>query len=341
MAGYVVLSKQFVGPSDGSSNVGAFLLARQLIASAVMLALAACRHGCLLPRPEHRGVLGRLGFLNFVNAIGFVWGVKLTTAFVTSVLQLSIPVLTLLYSTLAGLEQPSATKGGALLLTLLGCVLVAVGSAGEQAAAAAAGGDGPDDPSPRGALSLVVGVAILVAQCTSFVGLVVTRGPPVRRRRAAGPVPRGPAWRPSRTQGAPALDRSPRSPAWARPTAARTSLRCRTVARRQKRLLDFYPVTLVVGWSYALCTAWSAAYCVLDRSLLRLPELLSTSGHGLPIILYSAHPRPVASRWLALPRRAAPAWRRARAAPAHPLSAAPPQRPRGAARPPEGRLGPR
>ena len=89
---------------------------------------------------------------------------------------------------------------------------------------------------------------------------------------AAGPVPRGPAWRPSRTQGAPALDRSPRSPAWARPTAARTSLRCRTVARRQKRLLDFYPVTLVVGWSYALCTAWSAAYCVLDRSLLRLPQ---------------------------------------------------------------------
>jgi drug/metabolite transporter (DMT)-like permease len=184
MAGYVVLSKQFVGPSDGSSNVGAFLLARQLIASAVMLALAACRHGCLLPRPEHRGVIGRLGFLNFVNAIGFVWGVKLTTAFVTSVLQLSIPVLTLLYSTLAGLEQPSAAKGGALLLTLLGCALVAVGGAGEQAAAAAAGGDGPDDPSPRGALSLVVGVAILVAQCTSFVGLVVTRGPPVRRRRA-------------------------------------------------------------------------------------------------------------------------------------------------------------
>ena len=29
----------------------------------------------------------------------------------------------------------------------------------------------------------------------------------------------------------------------------------------QKRVLDFYPVALVVGWSYAMCTAWSCAYC--------------------------------------------------------------------------------
>ena len=93
MAGYVVLSKQFVGHqhSEGSGDVGAFLLARQLLASLLMLLLAVCKHGWMLPEPEHRRTFAKLGFLNFVNAIGFVWGIKLTTAFVTSVLQLSIP----------------------------------------------------------------------------------------------------------------------------------------------------------------------------------------------------------------------------------------------------------
>ena len=217
MAGYVVLSKQFFG--SGGSEVGAFLLARQLLASTLMLALAAGRHGCLLPRPEHRGALARLGFLNFFNAIGFVWGVKLTTAFVTSVMQLSIPVFTLVYSTLAGLEQPSLAKGGALLLTLLGCGIVAVSSAGEQSAAGAGPGPGPgltpergerDSHSDAAGVSIpgvsIPGVLLLVAQCMSFVGILQV----------------------------------------------------------QKRVLDFYPVALVVGWSYAMCTAWSCAYCAAE-----------------------------------------------------------------------------
>jgi len=231
MAGYVVLSKQFFG--SGGSEVGAFLLARQLLASTLMLALAAGRHGCLLPRPEHRGALARLGFLNFFNAIGFVWGVKLTTAFVTSVMQLSIPVFSLVYSTLTGLEQLSLAKGGALLLTLLGCGIVAVGSAGEQSAAGAEPGPGPGltpETGERDSLSEVVGMLVLAAQCMSFVGIIQV----------------------------------------------------------QKRVLDFYPVALVVGWSYAMCTAWSCAYCVLDRSILRLPELISASEHGVGIVLYSA-----------------------------------------------------
>ena len=172
MAGYVVLSKQFFG--SGGSEVGAFLLARQLLASTLMLALAAGRHGCLLPRPEHRGALARLGFLNFVNAIGFVWGVKLTTAFVTSVMQLSIPVFTLVYSTLAGLEQPSLAKGGALLLTLLGCGIVAVSSAGEQSAAGAGPGPTPERGG-RASLSEVAGVLILVAQLTLTLAPTLTR----------------------------------------------------------------------------------------------------------------------------------------------------------------------
>ena len=172
MAGYVVLSKQFFG--SGGSEVGAFLLARQLLASTLMLALAAGRHGCLLPRPEHRGALARLGFLNFINAIGFVWGVKLTTAFVTSVMQLSIPVFTLVYSMLAGLEQPSLAKGGALLLTLLGCGVVAVSSTSEQAVAGAGPGLGSTpETGERASLSEAAGVIILMAQCMSFVGIVL------------------------------------------------------------------------------------------------------------------------------------------------------------------------
>ena len=219
MAGYVVLSKQFFG--SGGSEVGAFLLARQLLASTLMLALAAGRHGCVLPRPEHRGALARLGFLNFFNAIGFVWGVKLTTAFVTSVMQLSIPVFTLVYSTLTGLEQPSLAKSGALLLTLLGCGIVAVGGAGEHSAARAPPGAWPA-PTPESAAReplKVGGVLVLVAQCMSFVGIIQV----------------------------------------------------------QKRLLEHYPVALVVGWSYAMCTAWSSVYCALDRSLFRLPELVAAS----------------------------------------------------------------
>ena len=220
MAGYVVLGKQFVGQAGSSaSDVGLFLLARQLIAAVLMVLLAVGKHGTgqMLPRPEHRRALGMLGLLNFINAVGFVWGVRLTTAFVTSVMQLSIPVLTLLYSTLAGLEPPSLTKTASLLVTVLGCALVTTGSAREP-------GDG------GASLSLGVGVLVLFAQCSSFVALVVV----------------------------------------------------------QKRVLEFYPVAVVVGWSYCLCTAWSCVYCLLDGSLFRLAELATRSTAGLAIIAYSA-----------------------------------------------------
>ena len=56
----------------------------------------------------------------------------------------------------------------------------------------------------------------------------------------------------------------------------------------QKRVLEFYPVSLVVGWSYAICTVWSCAYCVADASIFRLPQLVAASSHGLSIVLYSA-----------------------------------------------------
>ena len=220
MAGYVVLGKHFVGKAGSSaSDVGLFLLARQLIAATLMVLLAVGKHGTgqMLPRPEHRRALGVLGLLNFVNAVGFVWGVRLTTAFVTSVMQLSIPVLTLLYSTLAGLEAPSLVKTASLLVTILGCALVTTGSVRE-----------PGD-SDTG-LSLGLGVLLLFAQCSSFVALVVV----------------------------------------------------------QKRVLEFYPVAVVVGWSYCLCTAWSCVYCVLDGSIFRLAELATRSTAGLAIILYSA-----------------------------------------------------
>ena len=62
----------------------------------------------------------------------------------------------------------------------------------------------------------------------------------------------------------------------------------RATVQVQKRVLEFYPVSLVVGWSYAICTAWSCAYCVADASIFRLPQLVAASSHGLSIVLYSA-----------------------------------------------------
>ena len=53
-------------------------------------------------------------------------------------------------------------------------------------------------------------------------------------------------------------------------------------------MLEFYPVSLVVGWSYALCTLWSCAYCVADGTILHLPALVAASSNGLSIVLYSA-----------------------------------------------------
>eukprot|EP00965_Chrysotila_dentata_P154648 5109912-Pleurochrysis_carterae.AAC.2 len=92
MAGYVVLGKQFVGGEESGGDPGVFLLCRQLIATMLSWALATIQYGPRMPRPEHRTALHLLGVINYINAMGFVWGFKLTSAFLCAVMQLSIPV---------------------------------------------------------------------------------------------------------------------------------------------------------------------------------------------------------------------------------------------------------
>ena len=55
----------------------------------------------------------------------------------------------------------------------------------------------------------------------------------------------------------------------------------------QKRLLQRYSVSLVVAWSYTLCTLWSLLYSVVDGSILRLPQQFASSWK-VAIVVYSA-----------------------------------------------------
>ena len=171
MAGYLLLGKQYVSHPGTDGDPAVFLLGRQVVASFLMAAIACKRDGCVLPRTEDRPVLHLLGLLNFVNAVGFVWGFKLTTAFTTSVVQLSIPVLTLALSVAMSLEPLSASKLVGVLLVVCGCALV---TAGDSTASAVAGAS--SFTAVEGIRSeYVLGMAVLFAQCISF---VVSREPP-------------------------------------------------------------------------------------------------------------------------------------------------------------------
>ena len=231
MAGYVVLGKVYVSAEDTGGDPGVLLLCRQLIASVLMVAGALCKHGWMLPRPEHRRTIHVLGALNFVNALGFVWGFKLTSAFITSVMQLSIPVFTMAYSAARGDERLSVPKCLSVLTVVGGCIFVTVASATQLGAAGVSNVD-PTEVAltpPPPSWQLYVGSAVLLAQCWSFVGIVVV----------------------------------------------------------QKPVLEHYPVAMVVGWSYVLCTCWSCVYCALDGSILRVGKHLESSS-GMAIVLYSA-----------------------------------------------------
>lgn len=170
MAGYLVLGKRFVSaPEDMGGDVGAFLLLRQLMASLLLILVTVASHGFVLPNKEHQGQLHLLGIMNFINAVGFVWGFKLTTAFITSVMQLCIPVMTMLYSFAAGVEAPSVLKVVGLLTVVAGCLLVTTSTSASE-------GDTHDAThASTPAWQFYLGVGIITAQCMSFVGLVIVQ----------------------------------------------------------------------------------------------------------------------------------------------------------------------
>jgi drug/metabolite transporter (DMT)-like permease len=173
MAGYVVLGKLFLGTADHGGGPGVFLICRQLIAAVLLALVALMMHGPRLPLPEHYRGFWFLGFLHFLNALGFIWGMKCTTAFITSVMQLSIPVFTMTVAACSGQEQVGARKAFGVLVLVLGCALVTVGAYG--AAGAAPSGRGPRASHWRHKLQLLFGLCILVLQCGSFVGVLLVQ----------------------------------------------------------------------------------------------------------------------------------------------------------------------
>ncbi|EOD29832.1 hypothetical protein EMIHUDRAFT_468471 [Emiliania huxleyi CCMP1516] len=116
---------------------------------------------------------------HYLNSVLFIWGFKLSTPFFASVAQLSIPVMTFVYTALAGLEVPTCLRTTGVCLIVLGCLLTALGSAHHEhapAAGAAAGAAGSG--SPPVPASLWVGAGFLPLQsasCRSW-GLTWRRG---------------------------------------------------------------------------------------------------------------------------------------------------------------------
>ena len=148
-----------------------------------MVFSALARHGRAFahPRPEHFGGIGKLGVFNFLNSIMFIWGLKLTSSFVTSVAQLVIPVITYGWTACTGVETPLCRKGLGVLLVFSGSLIVVFGSS--------ASSQRNESPGPIGA-PFALGLAALAVQTTSFTGLLVVQ----KRMLADYPVSLVVAW---------------------------------------------------------------------------------------------------------------------------------------------------
>mmetsp|Transcript_14764 Transcript_14764/g.46532 ORF Transcript_14764/g.46532 Transcript_14764/m.46532 type:complete len:411 (-) Transcript_14764:194-1426(-) len=196
VAGYLLLGKRHVSSSwhtshvfprvggvtgtsyqrEGGHDPGGFALCRQLIGALLMAALGYCREGSSMfaLRRSDRRAIAKLGVFHYLNSVLFIWGFKLSTPFFASVAQLSIPVMTFVYTALAGLEVPTCLRTTGVCMIVLGCLLTALGSAHHEhapAAGAAAGTAG--NGSPPVPASLWVGVGCLALQTGSFSGLLV------------------------------------------------------------------------------------------------------------------------------------------------------------------------
>jgi drug/metabolite transporter (DMT)-like permease len=167
MAGYVLTSELLVGKQK--HETAGFLLLRQSLASLVLCLLAAARTRCycIWPSPRVQRDLMILGLLNCVNAIFFLEGLLLTGSFVATVCQLTIPVLTFVYATASHIEEASPRRALAMITIVVGCGLAAYGH-GVQDGAVAFG-------RFRHFRRTLLGVSLLLVQCTSFVGIVVVQ----------------------------------------------------------------------------------------------------------------------------------------------------------------------
>ena len=289
MAGYLVLGKLFLGSGSGAGPT-AFLVCRQVLASGLLVAGALALHGPQLPRRADMPSVQRLGLYNFINALGFLWGVQLTTPFVTSVAQLAIPVLVLAHAACCGRQRVTLFKvrarplsslphtalaatlsrpiqAAGVLVLVAGCALVAAGAHSAAAAPSAVG-------RPRGhhgSARLLLGLAVLAVQCSSFVGLLLEQ---VRTRTARQPDSRDENRRRGRRDRRDRRDRRHDPLTLAAPLS-------------QERLVRSYPVSWVLAWAYASCTLLSCAAAAADGSLGAVGAALA-SPRDAAIVAYSA-----------------------------------------------------
>ena len=181
MAGYALVGDEQIDPLRGRDASG-FLLLRQVIASILMLLLCCCRHGTHATflssadakeafTPKQRNLVQALGVFQALNGICFVEGLSLSGAFVAAVCQLAIPVFTFAYAWAARLERPSALRTVAMMSIVVGCALTACGHG------QAMHGTGAVHLHDESAADwrLAGGVALLLAQCASFVGILIVQ----------------------------------------------------------------------------------------------------------------------------------------------------------------------
>ena len=162
MAGFVVLGKHFVGSTNNGGDPGALLICRQAIAAPTFLMLARIWHGPAKPLVSDYLLLLELSFLHFSNALLFVWGIRFTSAFIASVMQLCIPVYALIYARLWGNEVVSFANFVGIIVTITGCALVTAGAYDGDAFMSR--GKGPRQFS--------LGLVVLMVQCMCFVKIL-------------------------------------------------------------------------------------------------------------------------------------------------------------------------
>lgn len=155
-SGWHVLGK--LALNSGAAPV-TFALYRELLSSVLLLVAARATHPGLWHFPIYtRKWLLLLGFCSFVNVVGFIIGLSLTSAFIAAVFQPFIPVAATIIATITKMEPLT-------LVRLLG-MAVAVAGAAVTAVASSEGG------SAAGA-QLALGLCVLAAQVFAAAALML------------------------------------------------------------------------------------------------------------------------------------------------------------------------
>jgi len=188
---------------EGHDPAG-FLLLRQLIAAACLIVGASFKHrGFESPLSEHTLNIQILGFFQFLNGICFVFGLAATGPFVAAVCQLTIPCLAMTHSVCTGLELPTRSRLLAVLGIVAGAALVVFDHTRQELASGGMveqqqpGGDSAKAASIAPARDAThveareaMGAALLLVQCSSFVGIVIVQKKVLRDHTASMVVTR-------------------------------------------------------------------------------------------------------------------------------------------------------